>query len=446
MKSRTERGKQRFSLLLCLGLTIIFAMPTFGHRPILSSSASAQTTDAAGSIFKTTDGGRTWVASGAGIAATFINDIAIDPLSPNNVYAGGDRGVFRSTDGGNSWITPDGAVTFASVQALAIDPIAPSNLYALTMVNGAFKSTDRGINWARINNGLEPAKAIVSLAINPVNPSVLFLGTYQEIFRSTDGGANWTSVLKLPGTGDILFGQDLAVDPGDPSVVYAIASNRIFRSTDGGSNWKDISGPVFQPQRITITSANPSTVYVRNRFTNGSLFKSTDDGESWTEVVQNPAELNRFGVNQLVSDPSAASTLYAATSQGVFRSTDGGANWVDTGLAAGPVLVLAIDPRNPATLYAGVSGGTSPSDSPWITRVSLNGKKLVVDGVYFDDGAVILIDGVAQETTNTNQFPLSKLISKKAGKKVKKNPDVKLQVRNASGRLSQQLTVSQALD
>ena len=67
--------------------------------------------DTKGHVFKTEDGGLTWLdISGIGAGAllnTPVNDIAIDPDDPTGktLYVGTDVGVFRTTDGGGTWTT-----------------------------------------------------------------------------------------------------------------------------------------------------------------------------------------------------------------------------------------------------------------------------------------------------------------------------------------------------
>ena len=84
-----------------------------------------------------------------------------------------------------------------------------------------------------------------------------------------------------------------------------------------------------------------------------------------------------------------------------------------------------------------MDGGVSPDDSPWIRSVFVEGKNLIVNGESFDNGAVILLDGNPQKTNNDVVNPASRLFGKKAGKKVKKNPETRIQIRNATGKLSQ---------
>jgi hypothetical protein len=83
---------------------------------------------------------------------------------------------------------------------------------------------------------------------------------------------------------------------------------------------------------------------------------------------------------------------------------------------------------------------------PSISSAMVEGKKLIVMGEGFDEGAVILLDGVEQPTTNDPQSPAVKLMSKKAGKKVKPGQAVMIQIRNSDGTLSQQYNFLRAVN
>ncbi|HET9530101.1 MAG TPA: kelch repeat-containing protein [Blastocatellia bacterium] len=74
--------------------------------------------------------------------------------------------------------------------------------------------------------------------------------------------------------------------------------------------------------------------------------------------------------------------------------------------------------------------------APRIMNASVSGKKLIVTGENFDPGAVILLNGQEQKSKNDKQNPQTRLIGKKAGKKIK--PGDKLQVRNPDGTLSEE--------
>ena len=75
--------------------------------------------------------------------------------------------------------------------------------------------------------------------------------------------------------------------------------------------------------------------------------------------------------------------------------------------------------------------------TPKISAVSVSGKKLMVQGDDFSMGAAIILDGVEQQTSNDAESPNTRLMSKKAGKKVKIAQEAMIQVRNSDDALSE---------
>jgi hypothetical protein len=79
-------------------------------------------------VSSSTDGGSSWVATSL---TDIVVALAIDPATPNTLYASTDSDVFKSTDGGDNWIDiSQGLIT--AVSALAIAPTTPTILYAGT--------------------------------------------------------------------------------------------------------------------------------------------------------------------------------------------------------------------------------------------------------------------------------------------------------------------------
>jgi photosystem II stability/assembly factor-like uncharacterized protein len=71
-----------------------------------------------------------------------------------------------------------------------------NNLYA-SAANGIYKSTNDGVTWIQINNGLYDINNINSVAIDPVNAIYVFVGSGTTIFKSTDGGLNWVDTGRI---------------------------------------------------------------------------------------------------------------------------------------------------------------------------------------------------------------------------------------------------------
>ena len=113
--------------------------------------------------------------------------LAIDPSNTSIIYAmTQNAGIYKSTNGGNSWIRILTGVTCSLGYTLAIDPVNPSTLYAGADC-AVFKSTNGGVNWVPTlvtSYGL-------ALAIDPTDPGIIYAGTWGfGIYKSTDGGVD----------------------------------------------------------------------------------------------------------------------------------------------------------------------------------------------------------------------------------------------------------------
>src|SRR5207302_431909 len=146
--------------------------------------------------------------------------------------------------------------------------------------------------------------------------------------------------------------------PSNPSVMYAYGSN-VAKSIDGGLTWN--TTPLtssINPQKILVHPATPSTLFAIGFFNGPLLLLSTDSGTSWTAIGSGLAGVSYF--SDLLIEPSQSNSLYLLAGGGahsIFKSIDGGSTWLpaDTGLTVS-IDSLALDPHNPATLYASSQG------------------------------------------------------------------------------------------
>ncbi len=175
---------------------------------------------------KSTDGGETWKCLGLG--RTF--DLVVDPSRPANVW-GISRIVYRSTDRGRTWKTASRGLPTDGIYTLAVAPSAQDVVYAGTWQQGVYKTTDGGRSWAPVNAGLPPHSRVVSLAVHPRNPSIVYAGVEElgagggGVYRSIDGGRHWK---KLAASLPIGFAGPVVIDPHDPRTVYAGTRSRGF--------------------------------------------------------------------------------------------------------------------------------------------------------------------------------------------------------------------------
>ncbi len=159
-------------------------------------------------------------------------------------------------------------------------------------------------------------------------------------------------------------------DPLTPTTVYAGggALNRgAFKSVNGGGSWTPknngltldpVNFPLKTVNGIVVNHQNPSTVYA-GTFSDG-VFKSTNGGESWTPSngPNSPAsqQLTVKSVVVMAMDPQNPAIIYVGTTSGFFKSSDGGATWArkETGLTNLFVFSIAIDRLTPSTVYVSV--------------------------------------------------------------------------------------------
>ena len=75
-----------------------------------------------------------------------VNAIAIDPIVPQNVTLAGPSGLFRSKDGGLTWVALKVRLD-ATPLALTLDPRRPATLFALLANGTMLRSDDSGDSW-----------------------------------------------------------------------------------------------------------------------------------------------------------------------------------------------------------------------------------------------------------------------------------------------------------
>lgn len=319
-------------------------------------------------VFKTADGGNTWVHSDNGFPLSSpVTSFAIDPGNSSVLYATGFDGLFKSLDGGASWQPSGRGLPDDVVWSVVIDRQNPMVLYAGTFdfdlafpPGGVFKSINAGDSWVRVSTGL-PRIAARHLALDPNNSDIVYASMadfdgHSAIFKSINGGTSWNRMSTgIPADSQI---ASLLVDPFDSSTVYAGFLNLgVFKTIDGGASWQPSSTGLPVNASVEVLASDPSnsnTVYAGADF-NG-LWMSRDRGNNW--ATMGGPELAYLYMGALAFPIQMPGTIYTGTGAGVFRSDSGGESWhaVNTGIVASDVRALVADPTAPGTVYAGCSG------------------------------------------------------------------------------------------
>ncbi len=195
--------------------------------------------------------------------------------------------------------TPEGPNPVAGVvEAMAPLPNNADTLYAATGNGGVWKTTNAKAMspmWTPLTDRMLPSLSLSSIALSPLDPNVIFIGSglvsslasnggkQFGVAKSTDGGATWTV------GGPSLMDQNVrSIVPtktmeGGQQVVLAGATGGVYRSVDAGATFTQITNGI--PAGV-ITDLVPSPNQDAQFYaaTDGKVYRSTNTGTSWTEV------------------------------------------------------------------------------------------------------------------------------------------------------------------
>jgi photosystem II stability/assembly factor-like uncharacterized protein len=364
-------------------------------------------TDSGGGIFKSINGGQSWVPINQGIESqpsigTRVFCATIDPHDSNTIWIGTQMSarIYRSTDGGQTWEERDnGIIPFQgehSVRGITIDPNDTNTVYTAfensATINGlsrssgeVYKSTDAGLNWTRIWQGQNLARYIW---IDPRNTQRLFVSTgiFDRIaanadpdgkgggvgvLRSEDGGQTWTELNEKNGLNGGLYIPSLFIHPQNPDILIAAVSAQggkgkipgVYMTHHGRHNWKLIreaaeeTGAEKTMEAVEISISDPNVWYAAGPEV---IHRSEDGGKTWQNFpMRTPDRGSGFPIDIQV-DPRDPNRLFVNNyGGGNMLSTDGGETWVDAsrGYSGAGIWGVYVDPTNSLTVT--VSGNTA---------------------------------------------------------------------------------------
>ena len=305
-----------------------------------------------------------WTAAGPFGGRVFGLAVAAD--TAGTVFAETHNGIFRSTDAGGGWTRAPlpREVDFT----VAVHARRPRTVWAVSPSAGLFRSLDRGASFT----AMSAPEGLQRLYLATAAAQRLYAADYAGLWRSLDGGTSWARTPLEGHAGAVAF------HPSDPDLIYAATFPRLFRSRDGGATWTRIgAGFPFGVHSLLVDPRQPRVLYAAG---NGGLFKSRDGGASWAPAMKGMGE----GIDQVVPalDPSNPATLYAGvlrrSGRGqvgeLFRSRDGGASWKRLRFTE-VVFAVTVDPLRPTRLYAGLgaSGVLRSADGGGTWRSSDHG-------------------------------------------------------------------------
>ncbi|MFZ3214863.1 MAG: hypothetical protein WA192_02280 [Candidatus Acidiferrales bacterium] len=342
-----------------------------------------------GAIFVSPDAGADWEPRGVvgENQNAVVTSIIIDPRNSQRIYsaawmpdAGGERGgVFLSADGGRSW-RPSG-LTGHAVRALAQSPSDPDMLVAGAL-DGVFLSRDSGETWQRITPaGDSELRNFDSLAMDPRDSRIIYVGTFHLPWKTVDGGKTWVPIhAGMIDDSDVL---SLALDSQDPERVFASACSGIYRSDAAGAAWRKLEGIPYSSRRTLVIRQDASRPAILYAGTTEGLWETTDGGATWRRDSPRNWVINSLLI--LPRDGAASRVLLGTEQHGVLASDDGGVRFTasNAGFHHRRIISLAVNPQDSRRLAAVLANAPDP-----LVATEDGGETWVPMGTGLDGAAV----------------------------------------------------------
>ena len=342
-------------------------------------------------LYKSIDGGQTWeqILFLGGI--TGVIDVVFDPKNPETLYAAGwDRlrnnqisetsgqgaKIYKSIDGGISWVQLSGGLPLDDQSRIGLATTSDAVLAVYVDVNhqfqGLYKTTDEGASWETVStdqqaNGFDPfifggfGWYFAKVRVNPQNDNdITVLGV--RAYRTLDGGKNWARINNLSTIGVHSDVHDLVFTPAGKLILGT--DGGMYQANEDGTNWIDFENiPTTQVYRLAFNPHEPQNYYAGTQ-DNGTAGGNYQIFNDWERIMGGDGF-------QMAFHPNEPNIFYAESQRGNINVTmDGGKTWENAteGIAQGdrrnwdmPYFISVHDPN---VLFTGTQRFYRSSNGP----------------------------------------------------------------------------------
>jgi photosystem II stability/assembly factor-like uncharacterized protein len=336
--------------------------------------------------YKSTDGGKTFVAFKGAPGGDDYHRIWINPDHPDIMLFATDQGATITVNGGETWSSWYNQPT-AQFYHVITDNRFPYWVYGGQQESGSAAVASRGdygaITWRDWRTvGVEEYGYV---APDPLNPNLIYGGKITRYDWTTGQVQNIAPEAVRSGKYRFLRTAPVIFSPVDPRVLY-FAGNALFKTTSGGRSWEVISpdlsrekydipesvGKYRAPEMATMARRGVIYTVAPSRKNANTIWAGTDDGlihvtrdggKTWRDIT--PPELKSWmKVSLIDASHFDDETAYAAINTlrlddlrpHIYRTRDGGKTWkrIASGIPNGTIVnVVREDPVRKGLLYAG---------------------------------------------------------------------------------------------
>ena len=344
--------------------------------------ANRQSSSWGNGVYVSTDGGTTWTHKGLE-DTHHIGRVLVHPTDPGTVYVAAlghlwgpneERGVYRTRDGGETWDRVLSGDQNTGAVELAMDPESPDTLYAALYQrrrraygfagggpgSGIHRTTDGGDTWMKLGGGLpEGDTGRIGLNVYRRDPRVVYAIVENReggVFRSEDKGLTWERMSDT--NPRPMYYSQIRIDPNNDQRIWVLGT-QMYYSQDGGrtfaTDW--VQRIHVDHHALWIDPADSNHMVLGN---DGGIHISWDRGRSWDFV--NTIALGQF--YEIGHDMSTPYMVYGglqdngswgAPSRTFFRQGISNEDWFRIG--GGDGFYTEAIPGDPDTVYVESQNG-----------------------------------------------------------------------------------------
>lgn len=258
-------------------------------------------------LWRSDNGGLTWVRSDDGLARISLNSLVSD--GNGLMYAAG-IGSYSSIDGGRTWSYSPGFGRVESIESLVGN--ASGNLFAGGQL--LYRSEDLGASWSVVEvKNRSPIRQILAATNGD-----LLVSDGENLYRSTDGGMYWQRIYDSNVS-------DVAVN--EEGYIYVVDFHNypgvVVRSMDHGQNWDPLKEGLPSSVFLTVTNIELQPSGRPYAIADGGLYRLGSD-DVWQRLAY-PGGSYCYA-NFLSTSPEGVIVMDCG-GHDISRSTDGGYTW-----------------------------------------------------------------------------------------------------------------------
>jgi photosystem II stability/assembly factor-like uncharacterized protein len=252
------------------------------------------------------------------------------------------------------------AFTSGRIADFAVNPVNPKQYFVAVASGHVWKTDNAGITWSPVFDNYG-AYSMGCLAMDPTNPSIVWLGTGENnhqralgygngVYKTVDGGKSWKN-MGLKESRQIGM---ILIDPKHTDTVYVAAEGSVwgpggdrglYKTVDGGATWNrvlyvsentGVNCMVMDPRdpEVIIASSEQRRRHVHTKIGGGpetAIHKTTDGGKTWRKVTSGLPTVDMGGIGLAIAaaNPDVVYAIIEAAGGegGFYRSIDRGESW-----------------------------------------------------------------------------------------------------------------------